>query len=91
MTTRTPARTRTRMHSRDIACIRIGFEEYLLDADKAMQVLKLFREAIRCQKDFNGRRFRYVTGNRPELEMTLVDPDHVVMPNDVPALESRMR
>lgn len=75
---------------KDVACLRIGFEDYLLDADKAMQAMKLLREAIRCEKRFEGRRYRYMALSRPELEVTLVDPSHVLMPGQRPALESNI-
>lgn len=67
---------------RDIACIRIGFEHYLLDADKAMQVLKLMRESISCNRDFNGRRMRYIASSSPELELSMIQASEVVMPSD---------
>ncbi|MFD1557041.1 hypothetical protein ACFSHT_15680 [Paraburkholderia silviterrae] len=73
--------------SRDIACIRIGFEHYLLDADKAMQVLKLMRESVSCHRDYNGRRMRYVAGAAPELELSMIQASEVVMPGAQLALE----
>lgn len=84
MATRKPTARR-----RDLACVRIGYEEFLLDADKAMQVVKLFRESLHCRKHFSGTRYQYVAGGTPELELTLVAPDQVVVPSDVPALEGR--
>lgn len=79
-------RTKT-VRKRDIACIRVGFEEYLLDADKAMQVIKLMRESVSCRKDFDGRRVRFLAGRAPELELSMVDESQVVMPGSSPALE----
>ncbi|MEX3967316.1 hypothetical protein AB4Y42_34665 [Paraburkholderia sp. EG286B] len=76
-----------RQLSRDIACIRIGFEHYLLDADKAMQVLKLMRESISCDRQFGGRRMRYVAGTAPELELSMIQASEVVMPSDQLVLE----
>ncbi|MBR8084712.1 hypothetical protein KDX23_18410 [Burkholderia vietnamiensis] len=85
------ATKRNTIRSRDVACIRIGFQEYLMDADKAMQALKLFRDAIKCDKHYHDRGYRYIAQDRPELEMTMVDPDDVVMPSSNPALEDRRR
>lgn len=85
------ATKRTNTRSRDIACIRIGYHEYLMDADKAMQALKLFRDAIKCERNYHDRGYRYIAQERPELEMTMVDPDDVVMPSSSPALEHRRR
>jgi len=84
------ATKRNTIRSRDVACIRIGFQ-YLMDADKAMQALKLFRDAIKCDKHYHDRGYRYIAQDRPELEMTMVDPDDVVMPSSNPALEDRRR
>ncbi|VVD28457.1 hypothetical protein [Paraburkholderia dioscoreae] len=80
--------TRTkRPSSRDIACIRIGFEHYLLDADKAMQVLKLMRESISCNRDFKGRRMLYIAGAEPDLELSMVKASEVVVPGSQLALD----
>ncbi|MBR8151663.1 hypothetical protein [Burkholderia vietnamiensis] len=76
---------------RDVACVRIGFESYLMDADKAMQAIKVFRDAIRCERDYAGHRVRYIAGERPEVEMAIVSADDVVMPTGMPALEDRRR
>jgi hypothetical protein len=78
---------------RDVAYLRIGLEEYLLDTDKAMQAIKLFREAFKCRRYYvgNGNGFRYVAEGPPELEMTVVDPRHVDIPNGAPVLEDRRR
>ncbi|MBB2981797.1 hypothetical protein [Paraburkholderia tropica] len=73
--------------TRDAACIRIGFEHFLLDADKAMQVIKLMRESISCNRDYDGRRLRYVAGVEPELELSMVKPSDVVMPGAQLALD----
>ncbi|CAB3783040.1 hypothetical protein LMG28688_01566 [Paraburkholderia caffeinitolerans] len=72
--------------SRDVACIRIGFEHYLLDADKAMQVLKLMRESIACERHYGGRSMRYIAGAAPELELSMIQASEVVMPSDQLAL-----
>ncbi|WP_321895969.1 hypothetical protein [Paraburkholderia heleia] len=79
-------RAKTPRGPRDVACIRIGYEHYLLDADKAMQVLKPMRESISCNRDFNGRRMRYVAGSSPDLELSMVQASDVVMPSDQLAL-----
>lgn len=75
------------VRGRDIACLRIGFEHFLLDADKAMQVLKLMRESIACERHYGGRRLRYVAGCAPELELSVIQVSEVVMPGAQLALE----
>lgn len=60
-----------------------------MDADKAMQALKLFRDAIQCDKRYQDRGYQYIAQGRPQLEVTLVDPDDVVMPSSNPALEDQ--
>lgn len=72
---------------RDVACIRIGYEHFLLDADKAMQVLKLMRASVSCNRDYAGRRLRYIAGAEPELELSMIKPSDVVMPGAQLALE----
>ncbi|MBN3851955.1 hypothetical protein G3N59_01055 [Paraburkholderia sp. Ac-20340] len=74
---------------RDVACIRIGFNSYLLDADKAMQVLKLMRESVECERDYANRKVRYVAGQSPDLELSMIQPSEVAMPQNSLALEDQ--
>ena len=75
--------------ARDVACLSIGFMDYLIDADDAMAVMKIFRKAVECKKDFNGRGYRYVAGRTPRLELSVVSASEVVMPSDTLALEDQ--
>jgi hypothetical protein len=86
MATRTNA-----ARKRDLACVQIGCDSYLMDADKATQAIKVFRDAILCQRDYEGHRIRYIAGERPKVELAIVDADDVVMPSGVPAIEDRRR
>ncbi|WP_231747212.1 hypothetical protein [Burkholderia sp. BDU5] len=62
-----------------------------MDADKAMQAIKVFRDAIRCERSYAGHRARYIAGERPDVAMEIVSTDDVVMPTAAPALEDRRR
>lgn len=73
--------------ARDLACVRIGFNEYLMDADKAMQVLKLMRESVECEREFGARRRHYVPGQAPQLELTMVDPSEIYRRSTAPQIE----
>lgn len=75
--------------ARDIACISIGFSDFLIDADSAMTVMKIFRKAVECRKDFNGHGYRYIAGHTPRLELSVVSASEVVMPSDAIALEDQ--
>ncbi len=85
--------TRKTTPRRDVACVTIGHIDYLLDVDKAIQVVKLFRDAVECRRylDHDRNRFRYIVSNRPELELTLIDAAQVDIPNGAPTLEDRRR
>lgn len=74
---------------RDVACISIGYMDYLIDADDAMAVMRIFRKAVGCQKDFVGGGYRYIAGRTPHLELTVVSASEVVMPTNALALEDQ--
>jgi len=75
--------------ARDVACVSIGFSDYLIDADDAMQLMRIFRKAVECQKDFLGGSYRYIAGRTPRLEMAMVSASEVVMPTSAPAIEDQ--
>ncbi|MCO8326831.1 hypothetical protein ABEG10_14005 [Burkholderia cenocepacia] len=61
-----------------VAYVEIGFRGYLLDADKALQLMKVLGEAVSCEESYEGRRHvYYVAGNPPDLQMKMVNPDDV--------------
>lgn len=62
-----------------MACITIGFEDYLMPADKAMKVAELMQSAFQCRKDFD-RSYRYTPGEQPRVEFTFVKPGEVRAP-----------
>ena len=76
---------------RDVACLRIGFIDYLLEPDKAMQVLKLLRGSLECDRQFSNGGYRYRVKERPELELTIIDPSQIDMPVEQLQLEDRRR
>ncbi|WP_368610366.1 hypothetical protein [Paraburkholderia sp. BR14312] len=49
-------------------------------------MLKLMRESISCNREYGGRRMRYVVGAAPELELKMIQASEVVMPSDQLAL-----
>lgn len=60
-----------------LCCLRIGYTELLLDADKGAQVLKLLSDSVQCNAGYEGRGHVYVIENAPELELRMVNPDSV--------------
>ncbi|AOJ81188.1 hypothetical protein WS86_11600 [Burkholderia savannae] len=73
-----------------VAYVEIGFYGYLLDADKALQVMKVLGEAVMCEERYDGMKQVYYVGETPNLRMTMVNPDTVCRrsESDLLAIES---
>jgi hypothetical protein len=72
----------------DLCCVRIGYEEFLLPADKGLKLIALMQGALVCKHtyDSNHNRVYRVTG-RAELHLETVAPDQVdasEMPSPAP-------
>lgn len=64
-----------------MACLTIGFESYLIPADKAMKVAELMQSAFECRKDYD-RGHTYMPGEQPRVEFALVKPSELRKPVD---------
>ncbi|WP_375591739.1 hypothetical protein [Chitiniphilus eburneus] len=58
--------------AKPLACLTVGYERYLMDADKATQVMKILTESVTCEEQYAGGKYTFVMGDTPRLEMTIV-------------------
>lgn len=82
--------TGTNRRLKPVAYVEIGFRGYLLDADKALQLMKVLGEAVTCDERYEGMKHVYYVAETPDLRMTMVNPDAVRrrIESDQLALES---
>ncbi|MCA8059448.1 hypothetical protein [Burkholderia cepacia] len=82
--------TGTARRLKPVAYVEIGFRGYLLDADKALQLMKVLGEAVTCDERYEGSKHVYYVNETPDLRMTMVNPNDVRRrsESDLPALES---
>lgn len=79
--TRAPAKTV------QMACLTIGYTEYLLPAAKAMKVAELMQDAFECDHRYDERDFVYVVQpDQPRVAFALVRPNQVRMPQSDPTM-----
>lgn len=65
-----------------MACLTIGFAQYLLPSAKAMKVAELMQDAFECEQDFTGHELKYeVQQEQPRVAFALVRPSQVRMPD----------
>lgn len=65
-----------------MACLTIGYQDYLLPADKAMKVMTLMQGVVHCRMSFDHRPPLYLVGAQPvELELKLIQHSQVRMPS----------
>ena len=64
-----------------MACLTIGYTDYLLPSAKAMKVAELMQEAVECRPGFDSTQATYTLLQRPvNVAFTLVRPNQVRMP-----------
>lgn len=63
-----------------MACLTIGYTNFLMPADKAMKVAELMQAAFECEKDFGDHDFLYHPKEQPRVEFTFVKPKQVRQP-----------
>ncbi|WP_314971740.1 hypothetical protein [Comamonas testosteroni] len=64
-----------------MACLTIGYTQYLLPSAKAMKVAELMQDAFECEQDFTGHEMKYeVQPDQPRVAFALVRPSQVRMP-----------
>jgi hypothetical protein len=67
-----------------MACLTIGYSDYLMPSDKAMKVAELMQHAIECESSFEGTGYVYTAKETPNVEFSLVRPNQVRMPHGKP-------
>lgn len=63
-----------------ICCVSIGYDSFIMPADKGMKVVELLQSAFKCNKDYAERGYVYTVGSQPEVELALVRSDQVRAP-----------
>lgn len=68
-----------------LACLTIGFTDYLLPSAKAMKVAELMQDAVECSTGYDDRQQTYTVRDRSvNVAFALVRPNQVRMPNGEP-------
>lgn len=77
--------TRTPAKPVQMACLTIGYCQYLLPAAKAMKIAELLQDAFECHQDYRElEQFFEVHPDQPRVAFVLVRPNQVRMPHGEP-------
>ena len=63
--------------AQDCCVVTIGFTTVLLPATDGLKVMALLRNAVEVDRDYSGHHERWLAGERPRCEMTMVSPKDV--------------
>lgn len=63
-----------------MCCVRIGYQDFLLPADKGMKLVELMQHAVSCERSFATRDYNYKVEDAPAVEFCMVKPSQLVMP-----------
>jgi hypothetical protein len=61
----------------NMACVTVGFQHYLMPADKALKVVELMQTAIECERSYQHST-TYTVGDKPLIELTLLRPEQIL-------------
>ena len=77
--------TRTPAKPVQMACLTIGYKQYLLPSAKAMKVAELMQDAYECDQHYDDHELVYeVQPEQPRVAFALVRPAQVRMPHGEP-------
>lgn len=60
--------------------VTIGYQDFLMPADKGMRVLEAMQHAIGCDRDYVGHDEQFIAKDQPRVEFSLVRADQIRMP-----------
>lgn len=60
--------------------VTIGYQDFLMPADKGMRVLEAMQHAIGCDRDYIGHDEQFIAKEQPRVEFSLVRADQIRMP-----------
>lgn len=60
-----------------MCCVTIGYDDYLLPADKGMRLVDLMQHAVRCDRQYAEGKIWIIDADQPEISMTIVKPSQV--------------
>ncbi|MCE8027521.1 hypothetical protein HOP54_02300 [Halomonas daqingensis] len=63
--------------------LRVGFVHLVLPASKGMKALQELQGAVEADWDLTSCSNRYQVKERPDLQLTLIDADQIVMPDGI--------
>lgn len=64
-----------------MCCVSIGYQDFLLPADKGMKLVELLQSAFQVEKSY-ANRTSYVVGDQPEVELALVRASQIKQKTD---------
>ena len=73
-----------------MACLTIGYSDYLLPADKAMKVAELMQHAFGCEENYEDCGRTYTPTDQPRVEFALVRANQVRAPKS-PTMPPKQR
>lgn len=76
--------SRTSSKPVQMACLTLGYRDYLMPSEKAMKVAELMQHAIERESHFDGSGYVYTAKDQPQVEFALVRPNQVRMPQGEP-------
>jgi hypothetical protein len=64
-----------------MCCVTIGYQHYLMPADKGMKVVELMQSAFECEQRYEDRGMQYQVGEPPQrVVFEMVRPGQIVQP-----------
>ncbi len=63
-----------------MACVTLGYTEYLMPMSSAVRLVELMGKAVKCQKEYDGNRFKYLFGEPVSVELASILMKDIVMP-----------
>ncbi|HBO6755388.1 TPA: hypothetical protein ACHQ85_005813 [Pseudomonas aeruginosa] len=75
-----------RNRAQQLCIVTLDYQRFLLPQADALKLIDIMSRAAEVQADYaSGAGFKYTVGEAPEVELTVVRPSQLVMPQAEPA------
>lgn len=64
-----------------LCVVSIRYEHYLLPQAQALKLVEIMAGAVNVQESYEGPRMKYTATGSPDVSLSLVKPEQIVMPD----------
>ncbi|OBY90722.1 hypothetical protein A6723_021080 [Pseudomonas sp. AU11447] len=69
-----------RNSKQQLCVVTLGYQRFLLPQADALKFIDIMSRAAEVERDYSGDAFKFIVGEAPEADLSVVRPGQLVMP-----------